>query len=299
MPSETDSDLMVRLKLPKLSDWRFSMHKTAVVLIMVASTLWAGVQSAIAQDGDRHLSPYFLIEGGGEGQERFPLKSTTVKAVISGVIADVKVTQTYANLGTAPINARYVFPAATGAAVHGMRMTVGEEVIEARIKARPEARQVFKEAKTAGKKCLAFGAAATQCVFHGCGQYHARRNHRHRSALQRTAGARGGHVPVRLPHGGRTALFHHPRKRRRRSSPMASEPLPDRRPASHQHLRHPGHPRRRPAHPAGGLFHPTPPMWPGTGHPRRRLPWRPTTPTAATGISSWTTVSAATRSNPD
>ena len=127
------------------------MRKAAMVFFMVWGMVWAGVQPADAENGDKRLSPYFFVESGAEGQESFPLKSTTVKAVISGVIADVTVTQAYANLGTLPINARYVFPASTRAAVHGMRMTVGEDVIEAQIKARQEARQVYNEAKSAGK----------------------------------------------------------------------------------------------------------------------------------------------------
>jgi Ca-activated chloride channel family protein len=128
------------------------MRKTAVFLFMFVGVVWAGVQPVDAQTGGEHLSPYFFVENGDEGQENFPLKSTTVEAVISGVVADVTVTQTYANMGTGPINARYVFPAATRAAVHGMRMTVGEEVIEARIKAREAARQVFEAAKSEGKR---------------------------------------------------------------------------------------------------------------------------------------------------
>lgn len=129
------------------------MHKAAVIFFVIWSVVWAGVAPAMAEENeDRHLSPYFFVEGGNEGQECFPLKSTMVKAAISGVIADVKVTQTYTNTGTLPINARYVFPASTRAAVHGMRMSVGEEIIEAKIEARQEARQTFEKAKAAGKR---------------------------------------------------------------------------------------------------------------------------------------------------
>ncbi|BBO84245.1 inter-alpha-trypsin inhibitor domain-containing protein [Desulfosarcina ovata subsp. sediminis] len=128
------------------------MRKTAVFLFMVLAAAWGGVHAAEAQTDGELLSPYFFVESDGEGQEHFPLKSTAVEAAISGVVADVTVTQTYANTGTGPINARYVFPAGTRAAVHGMRMTVGEEVIEARIKAREEARKTFADAKTEGKR---------------------------------------------------------------------------------------------------------------------------------------------------
>ena len=127
------------------------MVKIAVLVCMVMGVVWAGVQPAVADDGERCLAPYFLIEEGGHDGEHFPLKSTAVEAVISGVIADVRVTQTYANTGTRPINARYVFPAATRAAVHGMRMTVGETVVEAKIQARQEAKKTFDDAKKAGQ----------------------------------------------------------------------------------------------------------------------------------------------------
>ena len=127
------------------------MQKAAVIFLVVWIAVWVGAGIVNAENCDRHLSPYFFVESGDEGKECFPLKSTTVKVAISGVIADVKVTQTYANTGTRPINARYVFPASTRAAVHGMRMTVGEEVIEAKIEARQAARETFEEAKKKGR----------------------------------------------------------------------------------------------------------------------------------------------------
>ncbi|HOI17520.1 MAG TPA: VIT and VWA domain-containing protein, partial [Geobacteraceae bacterium] len=66
-------------------------------------------------------------------------------------MADVFVTQKYVNNGKTPINARYVFPASTRAAVHGMKMTVGNRVVTARIREREAARQEFERAKSKGK----------------------------------------------------------------------------------------------------------------------------------------------------
>ena len=100
---------------------------------------------------DKTLSPYFLIEGGESSTDRFPLKETNVAVNINGVIAEVYVTQTYANEGTQPIHARYVFPASTRASVHGMKMTIGEQVVIAKIKERQTAKQEFEKAKTEGK----------------------------------------------------------------------------------------------------------------------------------------------------
>ena len=106
------------------------------------------VQADAAED--KTLSPYFLIEG-DPAVDRLPLSKTRVKVDVVGVIADVKVTQTYQNRGTRPIHASYVFPGSTRAAVHGMRMTIGERVIVARIEKKEEAAEQFDDAKQAGK----------------------------------------------------------------------------------------------------------------------------------------------------
>lgn len=97
------------------------------------------------------LSPYFLIESGDPAIDRFPLKNTDVNVTISGVIAAVTVLQTYTNDGTRPISARYIFPASTRAAVHGMQMTIGENVITARIKEKRQAETTFAAAQKKGK----------------------------------------------------------------------------------------------------------------------------------------------------
>jgi Ca-activated chloride channel family protein len=70
---------------------------------------------------------------------------------ISGVIADVTVTQVYENHGDVPIHAKYVFPGSTRSAVHGMRIRVGDKAVVARIQERQKAAKEFEEAKEAGK----------------------------------------------------------------------------------------------------------------------------------------------------
>ncbi len=100
---------------------------------------------------DRTLSPYFFIQGEGGNLDHFPLKHTRVTVNVTGVIADVIVNQIYENKGTEPINARYIFPASTRAAVHGMNMIIGDQVISAKIKEKKKAEETFTAAKKAGK----------------------------------------------------------------------------------------------------------------------------------------------------
>ena len=99
---------------------------------------------------DKTLSPYFFVQG-DPTVDHLPLKDTSVEISVTGVIADVRVVQTYQNTGSRPINATYVFPASTRAAVYGMRMQIGDQVIVAKIKEREQAKQEFETAKKEGK----------------------------------------------------------------------------------------------------------------------------------------------------
>ncbi len=121
------------------------------VAFLLAAALPLPLPARAAAPEDRTLSPYFVVEGGDPGVDALPLKATAATIDVVGVIADVKVEQTYANQGATPLHARYVFPASTRAAVHGMRMTVGGRTIEARIQERAEARATYERAKAEGK----------------------------------------------------------------------------------------------------------------------------------------------------
>jgi Ca-activated chloride channel family protein len=100
---------------------------------------------------DKTLAPFFVIEHGDPGLDQLPLASTKVDVAVTGVVADVTVTQVYENRGKRPLDTRYVFPASTRAAVHGLRMAIRDQVIEAKIQERDQAKRTFEKAKTAGK----------------------------------------------------------------------------------------------------------------------------------------------------
>ena len=114
-------------------------------------TVPAIVPATSDEAGDETLSPYFHVKGDGAAVGSFPLKGTAVRVNVTGTIADVIVTQTYANEGERPIDARYVFPGSTRAAVHGMTITVDDEVVAARIMERQEAKKEFETARAQGK----------------------------------------------------------------------------------------------------------------------------------------------------
>jgi Ca-activated chloride channel homolog len=127
--------------------------RRSLVLALVAGTLASRVAHASGETPttDKTLSPYFVVDGADPNVEALPLESTKVDVQVTGVIAEVTVTQAYKNAGKRPINAQYVFPASTRAAVHGMRMQVRDQVIEAVIKEKQQAAKVFEAAKKEGK----------------------------------------------------------------------------------------------------------------------------------------------------
>src|SRR5215217_529255 len=128
---------------------RVNLRNLCFALLAVAVTFISGRAQSQSQE-DKTLAPYFVVKG-DPGVDHLPLKDTQVEITVSGVIADVKVRQIYRNEGSRPINASYVFPASTRAAVYAMRMQIGAEIIVAKIKERAQARKEFDQAKEEGK----------------------------------------------------------------------------------------------------------------------------------------------------
>jgi len=122
-----------------------------VCMLSCLLLFWGTVFAQSEDSSDKTLAPYFFIPGGDGGVDRLPLKSTRAAVSIAGVIADVKVTQVYRNTGKSPVEATYIFPASTRAAVSGLKMTIGSRTIEAEIRPRDQARQEYEQARSLGR----------------------------------------------------------------------------------------------------------------------------------------------------
>jgi Ca-activated chloride channel homolog len=117
--------------------------------LLLANSSFA--ESNPSPDLDKTLSPYFFVKSDDPSIDQLPLKSTDVKVNITGVIADVVVTQHYQNMGTRPLEAKYVFPASSHAAVYAMQMHIGDRVVEAKIREKKQAKAEYEQAKSEGK----------------------------------------------------------------------------------------------------------------------------------------------------
>ncbi len=127
--------------------------RTLSAALTLAALILMGTTGTAQQkeSDDKTLSPFFFVKSDSPDVDQLPLKATSAAVSISGVIADVKVTQVYKNEGKHALEAIYIFPASTRAAVYAMKMTIGERVINAKIKKRDEARQEYEQAKQQGK----------------------------------------------------------------------------------------------------------------------------------------------------
>ena len=96
-------------------------------------------------------SPYFFVKSDDPTVDALPLKSTEVEVRISGVIADVTVHQTYRNEGRRAVEARYVFPGSTRAAVNGLNFRLGDRLVTAQIREKQQARIDYDAARQEGK----------------------------------------------------------------------------------------------------------------------------------------------------
>jgi len=79
-----------------------------------------------------------------------PLRHTSVKADISGMIARVSVSQEFHNTSADKIEAIYTFPLPHDAAVDRMTMTIGGRVITGKVHKKEDARALYNAAKEAG-----------------------------------------------------------------------------------------------------------------------------------------------------
>lgn len=135
-----------------------SLLAVTLILPAVAITLtpafarFTGAASPSAPE--KTLSPYFVVldqeENEGES-EPLPLKQTEAEVKISGIIADVEIRQLYRNTGRNVLEAVYVFPGSTRAAVHGLEMRIGDRSIVAEVDEKRKAKANYEQAKAENK----------------------------------------------------------------------------------------------------------------------------------------------------
>lgn len=108
----------------------------------------AGLMKATGVGATQHQ------EIGGQlvaGDYVLPMLESDISVNIEGDIATVAITQTFLNEARLPMAAEYLFPLNQTAAVYGMEMVVGDEVITAVIQEKAKAEATFEAASKDGK----------------------------------------------------------------------------------------------------------------------------------------------------
>ncbi len=92
-----------------------------------------------------------MLEGDGKRTIDVPLEHTAVRIRVDGPMVDATVVQTFRNPYDRPIEAVYLFPLPTGAAVQSMAIRHDGRTIEGVIRRRDQARAVYERAKQRGQ----------------------------------------------------------------------------------------------------------------------------------------------------
>lgn len=129
------------------------MFARRIAILLIGSfALLSG--SAHAQDGAQRDEDRLggQMRAQVEGREiQLPLANSDFNVSIDGDLAIVTLTQTFENPTDTPLNATYLFPLNEDAAVYGMTMEVGDEVVEARIRQREQAQREYQQAQREGR----------------------------------------------------------------------------------------------------------------------------------------------------
>jgi Ca-activated chloride channel family protein len=125
------------------------LRSLVALLALVGATAPA---QAAGDPADRTGSPHFRVLSDDRGAaEHLPLESTRAEVDVAGVVARVHVEQVYKNDGATPLEAIYVFPGSTRAAIFKMEMKIGERRLSAKIERKDAARRLYETARDAGK----------------------------------------------------------------------------------------------------------------------------------------------------
>jgi Ca-activated chloride channel family protein len=123
------------------------LKRYSVLLFALVLNFFSSVATAQEEETeDKTISPFFYVESSDSTVDQLPLKSTKVNVDISGVIADVTILQSYSNVGSKTIEAKYIFPMSTKAAVYKLRMIIGDRIMTAVVKEKEQAQEEYEEA---------------------------------------------------------------------------------------------------------------------------------------------------------
>jgi len=128
------------------------MRVTSALAVVCALAVRAGSgdATAIGDSVEGEPTQGRLVFQEGKRTIDVPLEHTSVRIRVDGYLADATVTQTFRNPYQKKIEAVYLFPLPTDAAVNDMEIATAGRVIKGEIHKRQEARRIYKRARNKG-----------------------------------------------------------------------------------------------------------------------------------------------------
>ena len=117
-----------------------------------AQTAPGGCGPGLMRSGEAGTGTLFLNTSTPGCYLPAPRVAADISVDVAGPVARTRVTQRFENPAEGWVEGVYVFPLPEAAAVDTLKMQVGERFIEGQIKERQEARRIYEEAKSEGKK---------------------------------------------------------------------------------------------------------------------------------------------------
>jgi Ca-activated chloride channel family protein len=122
--------------------------------LLAMATIFAGLSAGQSDDGPPRVGEGSLLYRSpiSGRYESVPLVHTDAAVDVRGLVASATVTQQYVNSGTTPVEAVYIFPLPHDAAVYDLEIRIGNRIIRSEIHERQEAKRVYEQAKSDGKR---------------------------------------------------------------------------------------------------------------------------------------------------
>lgn len=129
---------------------RFPRINRVTLLIVLVAYALAIPLSAFSKTDPEDVAGRVVARVGGELIE-LPMLDSSYAVNIEGDMATVELRQTFSNPSQIPLEAEYLFPLNQNAAVFGMTMRVGDELVQAIIREKHKAEAEYKQAASEGK----------------------------------------------------------------------------------------------------------------------------------------------------
>ncbi len=120
-----------------------------LLLLLAASPARSAVDAVSLNEVE---GGHLLFESSGGVFQRAVLQHSEVHFDITGLVATVRLQQTFRNDSSEYREGVYAFPLPSEAAVRAMEMRIGERRIVGRVREKQEAKKIYRAAKKAGKK---------------------------------------------------------------------------------------------------------------------------------------------------